>query len=56
MNHNIKKDYVPTQREPFDYTEWKQNHWKDKTVKEIHKEAADFRKQKRATTKKKVVK
>ena len=23
------------QREPFDYTEWKQNHWKDKTVKEV---------------------
>ncbi|MBK7054251.1 MAG: hypothetical protein IPH52_04235 [Leptospiraceae bacterium] len=44
------------QREPFDYTEWKQNHWKDKTVKEIHKEATDFRKQKRATAKKKVVK
>lgn len=44
------------QREPFNYTEWKQNHWKDKTVKEIHKEAADFRKRKRATAKKKVVK
>ena len=42
------------QREPFDYTEWKQNHWKEKTVKELHKEAVELRKKKRGVSKKKV--
>lgn len=42
------------QREPFDYTQWKQNHWTEKTVKEIHKEAVEFRKKKRGILKKKV--
>ncbi len=42
------------QREPFDYTEWKENHWKEKNVKELHKETSDLRKKKRVVSKKKV--
>lgn len=26
----------------FDYTEWHKNLWKDKTIEEIHKMAAEF--------------
>ena len=31
------------QREPFDYTKWQRELWKDKTVEEISREAMDFR-------------
>ncbi|MCP4692691.1 MAG: hypothetical protein GY859_31915 [Desulfobacterales bacterium] len=34
------------QREPFDYTKWQRDLWKDKTVEELSKEAMDFRRQK----------
>ena len=30
-------------REPFDYTKWRKSLWKDKTVKELSREAMDFR-------------
>lgn len=30
-------------REPFDYTKWRKNLWKGKTVREISKEAMQFR-------------
>jgi len=31
-------------REPFDYTEWQRNLWKDKSVKEISSKAMKLRK------------
>lgn len=31
------------QREPFDYTKWQRELWKDKTVEYISREAMDFR-------------
>ena len=31
-------------REPFDYTKWQRDLWKDKEVKELSKEAMAFRK------------
>ena len=30
----------------FDYTEWRRNIWKDKTIDEIHKMATEFEKEK----------
>lgn len=30
------------QKEPFDYTKWQRGLWKDKTVKELSKEAMEF--------------
>jgi hypothetical protein len=33
------------QREPFDYTRWQRELWKDKTVEELSREAMEFRKQ-----------
>jgi len=30
----------------FDYTEWRKNLWKDKSVEEIHKMAVEFEKEK----------
>lgn len=35
------------QREPFDYTKWQRELWKDKTVEELSKEAMEFRRQRR---------
>jgi hypothetical protein len=32
------------QKEPFDYTEWQENLFKDMTVEELSKKAAEFRK------------
>lgn len=29
-------------RETFDYTEWRRNLWKDKTIDEIHQMAVEF--------------
>ncbi len=34
------------QREPFDYTKWQRDLWKDKTVEELSREAMEFRRQK----------
>ena len=34
------------QREPFDYTKWQRDLWKDKTVEELSKEAMEFRRHK----------
>ena len=31
------------QREPFDYTEWRKKLWPDKTVREISREAMEYR-------------
>jgi len=31
-------------REPFDYTEWQRDLWKDKGVEELSREAMEFRK------------
>ncbi|MCD6319924.1 MAG: hypothetical protein J7M03_04515 [Candidatus Desulfofervidaceae bacterium] len=31
-------------REPFDYTRWQRDLWKDKKVEELSKEAMEFRK------------
>ncbi len=31
-------------REPFDYTKWQRDLWKDKKVEELSKEAMEFRK------------
>jgi hypothetical protein len=36
------------QREPFDYTKWQRELWKDKTVEELSREAMEFRKKKKA--------
>ena len=36
------------QREPFDYTKWQRDLWKDKTVEELSREAMAFRKSKNA--------
>ncbi len=36
------------QREPFDYTTWQRDLWKDKTVEELSREAMEFRKSKNA--------
>jgi hypothetical protein len=33
--NSIKADH-------FDYTQWQQNLWKDKTIDEIHQKATDF--------------
>ena len=33
----------------FDYTKWRQNLWKDKTIEEIHKMATEFEKNKHKT-------
>ncbi len=30
-------------REPFDYTKWQKDLWKDKTVKEISEAATEYR-------------
>lgn len=30
-------------REPFDYTEWRQDLWKDKTIKDISEAAMEYR-------------
>lgn len=30
-------------REPFDYTEWQQDLWKDKTIKDISEAAMEYR-------------
>ena len=35
---------VLIKREPFDYTTWRESLWKDKTVREISKEAMAYRK------------
>ncbi|MDR3063063.1 MAG: hypothetical protein LBU40_02855 [Methanobrevibacter sp.] len=37
--HDIKTDR-------FDYTQWRQNLWEDKTVEEIYNKAVKFQKQK----------
>ncbi len=34
------------QREPFDYTKWQRELWKDKTVEELSREAMEFRRKK----------
>ncbi len=34
-----------TQRELFDYTHWRNNLWEEKTVKELSREAMEYRKQ-----------
>ena len=34
---------VLIRREPFDYTKWRKNLWKEKKVREISKEAMRFR-------------
>ena len=31
-------------RDTFDYTEWRQNLWKDKTIEEIHAMATEYEK------------
>lgn len=31
------------QNEPFDYTEWRRNLWRDKSVRELSQEAMDYR-------------
>jgi hypothetical protein len=31
------------QNEPFDYTEWRRNLWRDKGVRELSQEAMDYR-------------
>ena len=36
------------QREPFDYTKWQRELWKDKTVEELSREAMEFRRKKLA--------
>jgi hypothetical protein len=33
-------------REPFDYTEWRRGLWKEKSVRELSKEAMRFRSEK----------
>jgi hypothetical protein len=33
-------------KDQFDYTEWQHNLWNDKTIEEIHQEAAAFYKEK----------
>lgn len=35
------------QREPFDYTKWQRELWKDKTVEELSREAMKFRRDKK---------
>lgn len=30
-------------REPFDYTEWQQDLWKDKTIKDLSEAAMEYR-------------
>jgi len=32
-------------RDTFDYTEWRQNLWKDKTIEEIHAMATEYAKE-----------
>ncbi len=40
------------QREPFDYTKWQRELWKDKTVEELSREAMEFRKRNRLNLRK----
>ncbi|OHD54662.1 MAG: hypothetical protein A2Y33_02460 [Spirochaetes bacterium GWF1_51_8] len=36
--------FVLMQREKFDYTLWRENLWKDKSITEISRDAMNFRK------------
>ncbi len=36
-------------REPFDYTRWQQNLWPEKSVKELSREAMEYRQQSQNT-------
>jgi hypothetical protein len=40
---DTERFFALIQRDNFDYTKWRKNLWKDKSVREISKEAMDFR-------------
>lgn len=41
---NAERFITLIMREPFDYTKWQTELWKDKGIKELSKEAMEYRK------------